>query len=139
MFLFDGAPMLGGGAPEPDRRMERRQGESDEGYAGRMARLFETDLARRLTSFLFAGGLFFLGTDLAMFFVAGRVEGTPDFPLMPLWGPILGLGVVLLGVRILRRLSKPRRPKEPITRPTRPNDQLVGPEERSTRDTARGA
>jgi hypothetical protein len=82
-----------------------------------MARLFETDLARRLMFFLFAGGLFFLGTDLAMLFIAGRVEGAPDFPLMPLWGPILSLGVILLGVRILRRLSEPRRRTEPQNGP----------------------
>ena len=123
--MIDRTPIMRPQSPGPDPQ-QRLPGETDEGYAGRMARLFETDLARRLMSFLFAGGLFFFGTDLAMFFITGRVEGMPDFPLMPFWGPTLSLGAIILGVRILRRLSEPRRGKEPITRPTRPNDRLVG-------------
>jgi hypothetical protein len=52
-----------------------------------------------------------------MLLIAGRVEGAPDFPLMPLWGPILSLGVIILGVRIQRRLSEPRRRMEPQNGP----------------------
>jgi len=122
--MIDRTPIMRPQSPGPDPR-QRLPGETDEGYVGRMARLFETDLARRLMSFLFAGGLFFLGTDLAMLFITGRVEGMPDFPLMPLWGPILSLGVIILGVRILRRLSAPRRRTEPQNGP---DNQLIGPE-----------
>ena len=60
-----------------------------------------------------------------MLLIAGRVEGAPDFPLMPLWGPILSLGVIILGVRILRRPNEPRRCTEPQNGP---DNRPIGPE-----------
>jgi hypothetical protein len=102
--------------PGPDPR-KRRPGESDRDYEGRMARLLDGNLARRITFFLLSGGLFFLATDVAMLLVAGRAEGVSDFPLMPIWAPALGVCAAILGVRIVRRCRAPRARSRPFDWP----------------------
>ncbi len=101
--------------PDP-RPLERRPDETDSGYRGRMARL-EGNWTTRFALLLLVVGLGLFGTDFAMLFVFGRVEGSPNLPLLPIWAPILSLAAVIIGVRIVRRLREPRARSKPFDWP----------------------
>ena len=105
----------GGLGPDP-APPEQRPDEADSDYRGRMARL-EGNWTTRFALLLLVAGLGLLGTDFALLFVFGSVEGSPDLPLLPIWAPILSLAAVIIGVRIVRRLREPRARSKPFDWP----------------------
>ncbi|MCX6094354.1 MAG: hypothetical protein NTY63_06000 [Candidatus Bipolaricaulota bacterium] len=105
----------GGLGPDP-APLERRPDETDSDCRGRMARL-EGNWTTHFALLLLVAGLGLLGTDFAMLFVFGPVEGSPNLPLLPISAPILSLAAVIIGVRIVRRLWEPRARSKPFDWP----------------------
>lgn len=117
--MIDLPPGMHSAAPGPDpQRPEQRPDETDSDYRGRMARL-EGNWATRVALLLIVAGFGFLGTDLATLFAFGRVEGSPNLPLLPVWAPTLSLGAAIIGVRVVRRLREPRARSKPFDWPER--------------------